>query len=190
MKPLPGKVAQAFSQQPLSNNDGFLHFHPEFEIMLNISSNGTRLIGDSVEIFDKHYLTMIAGNIPHRWNHYSRSNESEGSHSLMCHFKPESMGDAFLSQPELSGIKDLLEESRRGIVFSRKAAITAEKPLRDMTSSKGIEKVIAFLSLMKVLAGDEQRRPIVSEDYSVSIDSEGTSKISEAYSYIQEQLSK
>ena len=40
-----------FRADYISDTDGFWHFHPEYEIVLNTESNGTRIVGDSVEIF-------------------------------------------------------------------------------------------------------------------------------------------
>ena len=33
----------------INDTGGFWHFHPEYELVLNIKSNGTRIVGDSVE---------------------------------------------------------------------------------------------------------------------------------------------
>ena len=34
----------------INDTGGLWHFHPEYELVLNIKSNGTRIVGDSVEI--------------------------------------------------------------------------------------------------------------------------------------------
>jgi len=179
-----------FLASSLSKNDGFLHFHPEFEIMLNIKSNGTRLIGDSVEIFDKYYMTLIAGNIPHRWNHYSQEGQYIADHSIMCHFKKESIGDNLLNQPELAGVKELLSDAEKGVVFSRETAMEAAKYLQQMTKSRGMEKVISFFNLLRIMADDERRQPIVGENYRVQFDGEGVNRISEVYTYIRENYNR
>jgi len=54
-----------FRATHLKDNFSVWHFHPEYELMLNLKCNGTRIIGDSVELFDQYDMTLIAGNIPH-----------------------------------------------------------------------------------------------------------------------------
>src|SRR5659263_581085 len=39
-----------FRAEWVDNESSFLHVHPEYEIVLNITGNGTRVAGDSVEI--------------------------------------------------------------------------------------------------------------------------------------------
>src|SRR5665648_1259585 len=57
----------------ISDAGGIWHFHPEYELVLNIKCNGTRIIGESVELFDHYDMILIAGNIPHCWNYYRQN---------------------------------------------------------------------------------------------------------------------
>ena len=103
-----------FMAEYVSESCGFWHFHPEYEIVLNTKSNGTRIVGDSVELFDYYDMVMIAGNVPHCWNYY-RSDSSAGQPpGIMLHFKLSSLGDSFLSQHEMREIKELLAGSEAG----------------------------------------------------------------------------
>ena len=48
----------------INDTGGLWHFHPEYELVLNIKSNGTRIIGDSVELFDQYDMVLIARKYP------------------------------------------------------------------------------------------------------------------------------
>ena len=102
----------------INDISGLWHFHPEYELVLNIKSNGTRIVGDSVELFDQYDMVLIAGNIPHCWNYYRQNNTLPDNHGIIVNFKLESIGEALLSQHELHCLKELLSEADRGIVFS------------------------------------------------------------------------
>ena len=115
----------------LNDKGGFLHFHPEFELVLNLKSYGTRIIGDSVELFDRYDLTLIADNIPHCWNHYSQDGRIPENHGIICNFKMSSIGNDLLSQHEMRCVTELLKEAGRGIAFSPEDAQKAEKPLME-----------------------------------------------------------
>jgi len=179
-----------FRAEFISGPSGFWHFHPEYELILNIKRNGTRIVGDSVELFDKYDFVLIGGNIPHCWNYYRKDGEIPEQHGIMLHFKLESMGEALLSQHELYCVKQLLMESERGIAFSTADAQKAEPYLVNMVNSKGIDKIISFFNLLKILCSSEKRTSLCSENYKHSFDERGNKKMSVVYNYIRENFFK
>lgn len=179
-----------FRAEYISEPDGFWHFHPEYELTLNIKRNGTRIVGDSVELFDKYDFVLIGGNIPHCWNYYRKDEEVPEQHGIMLHFKLESLGDALLSQHELHNVKELLMESERGIAFSIADATRAEPFLVNMVNSRGIDKMINFFGLLKIMCSSEKRTSLCSENYKQSFDERGNKKMTDVYNYIRENYFK
>jgi AraC-like DNA-binding protein len=175
-----------FRASYITDPGGFWHFHPEYELVLNIKSNGTRIIGDSVELFDQYDMVFISGNIPHCWNYYRQNNTLPDKHGIMVHFKISSIGDAFLSQHELNAFNELLSEAERGIVFSTDDAKKAEKYLVQMVNNKGIDKMIDFFNLIKILVTSEKRGSLCSENYKQAFDERGNKKMSDVYMYLRE----
>ncbi len=179
-----------FRASYISDTGGLWHFHPEYEILLNIKCNGTRIVGDSVELFDKYDLVFMAGNIPHCWNYYKQDTILPEKHGIVLHFKYGSLGDKLLSQHELQSVKELLMESERGIIFSVEAAKNAEKHLVKMVNSKGIDKVIDFLFLLKLMSTATKKGFLCSEDYKQAFDERGNKKMTDVYTYIRENYFK
>jgi hypothetical protein len=68
----------------MDNESSFLHLHPEFEVVLNISGNGTRVAGDSVEIFDRYDLVMYGPDLRHFWNFTGRMKMTRAGMQLWC----------------------------------------------------------------------------------------------------------
>jgi AraC-like DNA-binding protein len=174
----------------INDNGGIWHFHPEYELVLNIKSNGTRIIGDSVELFDQYDMIFIGGNIPHCWNYYRQDNTLPEKHGIIVNFKLSSLGDALLSQHELHCLKGLFSESERGIVFSVEDAKKTEVHLKQMINNKGIDKMISFLNIMKILCYSEKRGYLCSENYSAAFDERGNKKMTDVYNYIRENYFK
>ena len=174
----------------INDTGGFWHFHPEFELILNIKSNGTRIIGDSIELFDKYDMVLIAGNIPHCWNYYRLNNDLSEKHGIMLHFNLASIGDPFLSQHELHGFRELLGEAERGIAFPVEDAKKAEKFLVQMTHNNGIDKMIDFFSLIRIMISSEKRSFICSENYKMAYDERGNKRMADVYTYIRENYFK
>jgi YesN/AraC family two-component response regulator len=175
-----------FRASYINDSRGFWHFHPEYELVLNIKSNGTRIIGDSVELFDQYDMVFIAGNIPHSWNYYRSENSLPDKHGIVVQFKLSSLGDALLSQHELHALKELLNDAEKCIVFSVEDAKKAEKHLALMVNSKGIEKMIEFFNVIKILCSSEKRGYLCSENYKLAFDERGNKKMTTVYSYISE----
>ena len=179
-----------FRAEYITEPNGFWHFHPEYEITLNIKRNGTRIVGDSVELFDKYDFVLIGGNIPHCWNYYRKDNFVPEQHGIMLHFKLASLGDALLSQHELHCIKELLIDSERGIAFSINDALKAESVLVNMVNSKGVDKMINFFSLLKIMCFSEKRTFLCSDNYKQAFDERGNKKMTDVYNYIRENYFK
>jgi AraC-like DNA-binding protein len=179
-----------FRASYISETGGMWHFHPEYELVLNIKSNGSRIVGDSVELFDQFDMVLIAGNIPHCWNYYAQNNTLPDKHGIIVHFKLASLGDALLSQHELHRLKELFNEAERGIVFSVEDARKAEKYLVQMISNKGIDKIIDFFNTLKIMCLSENRGPLCSENYKLAFDERGNKKMTDVYTFIRENYFK
>lgn len=174
----------------INDTGGVWHFHPEYELVLNIKSNGTRIVGDSVELFDSYDMVLIAGNIPHCWNYYKQNNALPENHGIVVNFKLESLGEALLSQHELHSLKELLHESDRGIAFSVDDSKKAEKYLAQMINNKGIDKIIDFFNIIKILSSSGKRAYLCSENYKLAFDERGNKRMSDVYTYIRENYFK
>ena len=179
-----------FRASYISDTGGMWHFHPEYELVLNIKSNGTRIIGDSVELFDQYDMVFIAGNIPHCWNYYRQDSTLPDKHGIMVHFKLASLGDALLSQHELHCLKELLNEAERGIVFSVEDARKAEKYLVQMINNKGIDKMIDFFNTINIMCLADKRGYLCSENYKLAFDERGNKRMTDVYTYIRENYFK
>jgi AraC-like DNA-binding protein len=177
-----------FKVEFLNDKGGFLHFHPEFELVLNLKSYGTRIIGDSVELFDRYDMTLIADNIPHSWNHYNQNGEVPENHGIVCNFKLASIGSDLLSQHEMRCVTELLKEAGRGIAFSVEDAHKAEGLLHEMIRSSGIRKIVCFFMLLEILCSSEKRRPLCSESYEAAKDDRLSKRMTDVYTFIRENV--
>ena len=174
----------------ISDKNGFWHYHPEYEIMLNTTINGTRIVGDSVELFDQYDLTLIGGNVPHCWNYYKNGDPIPRESGVMVHFKLSSFGEELLSQHELHTVRHLLIESERGINFSLEDAKKAEPHLLNMVHNKGIDKMISFFSVLKIMCSSDKRSLLCSENYRQAFDERGNKKMTDVYNFIRENFSR
>jgi AraC-like DNA-binding protein len=179
-----------FTADYIADTAGLWHFHPEYELVLNIKSNGTRIIGDSVELFDQYDMVLIAGSIPHSWNYYKSEKELPEKHGIMVHFRQASLGDALLAQHEMHCVRELLAQAERGIGFSVDDAKKTEKFLVQMVNNRGIDKMIDFFNVMRIMCTAEKKVLLCSENYKQVYDERGNKKMAEVYTYIRENYFK
>lgn len=174
----------------INDTGGLWHFHPEYELVLNIKGNGTRIIGDSVELFDHYDMVLIAGNIPHCWNYYRQNNTLPDNHGIVVNFKLASLGEGLLSQHELRTLRELLRDAERGIAFSVEDSGKAEKYFVQMIENKGIDKLVDFFNIFKILCSSEKKATLCSENYRLTFDERGNKRMSDVYTYIRENYFK
>lgn len=190
LEKIPYDDGGGFRAAYLNETSGFWHFHPEYELVLNIKSYGTRIIGDNAELFDQFDMTFIAGNLPHCWNHYKQDGLVPENHGIVVHFKLSSFGDSLLSQHEMHCVRELLEQAERGIAFAIEDAEKAEKYLVEMVNNKGIDKMISFFNILGILCASEKRRPLCSENYKIAFDRKGNSKMTDIFTFIRENFNR
>ncbi|MCE5348005.1 MAG: AraC family transcriptional regulator [Bacteroidales bacterium] len=179
-----------FRASYIKESGSLWHFHPEYELIINIKCNGTRIVGDSVELFDQYDMVLIAGNIPHCWNYYRNDNALPDKHGIVVNFKLSSLGETLLSQHELHSLKELLNDAERCIAFSIEDAKEAEKYFIRMVNNKGIDKLIDFFNIIKILCSSEKKGFLCSENYKLAYDERGNKKMNDVYTYIRENYFK
>jgi AraC-like DNA-binding protein len=135
-------------------------------------------------------MVLIAGNIPHCWNYYRQNNTLPDNHGIIVNFKLESIGEALLSQHELHCLKELLSEADRGIAFSMEDSRKTEKFMVQMINNKGIDKMIDFFNIIKILCSSEKRAFLCSENYKLAFDERGNKRMSDVYTFIKENYFK
>lgn len=190
LEKIPYDDGSGFSAVYLNDKGGFWHFHPEYELVLNTKSYGTRIIGDNVEFFDQYDMTFIAGNIPHCWNHYKVAGKVPENHGIVVHFTSASFGESFLNQHEMHSVKLLFEEAERGVAFSYDDARNAEKHLAEMVRHSGIEKMIDLFNVLHIMCFADKRRQLCSENYKMSFDERGNKRMTDVYTFIRENFNK
>jgi AraC-like DNA-binding protein len=177
-----------FMAQYVSGSSGFWHFHPEYEIMLNINLNGTRIVGDSIELFDSGDLVLIGGNTPHCWTYNKDSGNDSQGRGIMIHFNLSSIGEALLAQHELQSVRRLLMDSERGIHFSAGDAQLAESHLKNMVNTRGIEKMISFFKILSIMCSSERKNLLCSETYKRAFDERNNKKLNDIFAYVRDNF--
>jgi AraC-like DNA-binding protein len=96
------------------------HYHPEIEITYVEHGRGVRYVGDSEEYFDAGDLVLVGSLLPHVWlvdPEYYQLNPGVSPESKVILFEESCLGERFFELKEMTGVKKLLQFSKRGIRF-------------------------------------------------------------------------
>ena len=133
------------------------HHHPEFELTLTLNSRGHRFIGDHLGAYDDGDLVLVGPNLPHTWCS-STAIDTSRPHVALVSWFPEAWADEVMRlMPELAGIKELLREARRGILFSRAVSHEVRPQIETLPGAPSSERLLTLLRVLSRLAADPQR---------------------------------
>lgn len=160
------------------------HYHPEIEICYIKQGEGHRIIGDSIEEFKADDLVLIGSNLPHTWTSSEIFNRAQKNMEVyVVHFNLE---DVIHNSIEFKEILHLLERAKNGISFN----ISKEKKLKSMLKkidkSKGIDKYLALIGLLKHMCNAEAKRELVSKTYTLEYSKKAETRIEKVCNYLHE----
>lgn len=149
---------------PLNNSDCFtifsrkktefnfpLHNHDEFELNLILNASGAkRIVGDHILEIEDMELVLVGSNLPHGWfTHNCLSNEIQ---EVTIQFHKDLLDDKFLRRNQMSNIRTMFDNSKRGILFSRPTIEKIAPRILSISKQSGFDSIIELLSILHDLS--------------------------------------
>lgn len=168
------------------------HYHEELELTLILKSSGTRFIGDSIQQFSAGDLVLVGENVPHVWKNddsYHQESSNKKAEAIVIHFLKNFAGDGFFDLPEMSKIKTLINEAKRGILFGGKIKHMLAERIKALTGKSSFDQLIGLLELLNIMAHTNDYQKLSTLDFSSSFSSNTNSDpINRIYEYIIEHF--
>jgi AraC-like DNA-binding protein len=167
------------------------HYHPEIELTLITKSKGTRFVGDNIERFNEGDLVLLGSNLPHYWRNdsqYYEPNSTEKAEAMILRFRLDFLGKPWLQIPEMREVKQLFEDAAHGISFSQITSDRVTPILQKMHLARGIEQVIDFLELFKILAQAKDGRSLSTKIFGESKPMNDSDRMNQVLGYIHKHL--
>jgi AraC-like DNA-binding protein len=160
---IPKGTEEAFRVQvdDLPHLYNHLHQHPEIQLTLIKESNGTLIAGDYVGPFHAGDVFVIGGNQPHVFRNDEKFFKKRSKAvAITIFFDETTLGDNFWLLEEMKSLQPFLKNSTGGFkITGRKKKLLAEK-LLSIVNAKGIERLIIFLEILKLLASRKEMHPL------------------------------
>lgn len=188
---------------PLNEDDCFLvfdrkrkyfsfpiHFHPEYEINFIYNAKGAkRVVGDHIAEIDDIELVMVGSNLYHGWENYKKD-KNEQYHEITIQFPKDLFEGQWINKNILKPIRDLLQNSNRGILFSRETAEKLKPKLLAMAHKQGFESFIDFQMLLFELSMSEGQQLLTNISFQSESNFYNSEKIEKIYNFIKNNFDK
>lgn len=184
---------------PLKKNDCFLvfnrkrnaftfpiHFHPEFEInYIKNAKGGRRFVGDHIDLIEEKELVMVSPNLYHGWENFN-NDTNEQLHEITIQFPKDLFSENMLDKNILKPIKDLLENSNQGILFSQETITEIEPLLFEISNNNSFEGFLLFQKLLYKLSLSSNKKLLTNISFQQKNDFHNSKKIEIIYKFITE----
>ena len=132
-----------------------LHQHPEIQIMLIDSGEGTVIAGDYVGRFQSGDVFVVGSGQPHVFRSdqiYYKNNSREISKSISLYFSEKYFGKELWSSNELSTVREFVANCQHGYQITAPGLKVTVDSITKLCNCKGLDKLVGFFSLLKSLS--------------------------------------
>jgi AraC-like DNA-binding protein len=165
-----------------------LHFHPDYELNFIYNGKGVRrIVGDHLGEIDDYELVFIGKNLSHCWELHKCSNSE--IREICIHFQPDLLDDNLLSREAFKSIKNLLNNSGNGVLFSQETAKTMMPRLLSLSSENPFTNFLSFISILHDLSVSPGQK-ILSVSSPEIADYHNSARIKLVNDYIQSNYGK
>lgn len=167
------------------------HFHPHYQLFTVIEGKGTRLIGDSIQHFEKGDTVLLGPNLPHLWRSdkcYFDPNSELSTRGIVVYFTQEFLDNTLSNLPESIRLKKLLNDSHRGIEFKGESRNKVKEELLRLAKSDGFDAILNLLTLLNILSKSADTSFIASLGYTNTHKQSETERMHKVYDYAMQHF--
>lgn len=141
-----------------------LHQHEELEISYIITGSGTRVIGDSVEVFAKGEVIFLPSNMPHGWSFNDYDHDETGKIENITIIFPELLLNTLQkSFPEFKESIAALKLKKQSVSLEGKTLTTVQELMKKMVQQNNIERLSSFFQLIAIIANTREAHVVGSQ---------------------------
>ncbi|MDH7445920.1 helix-turn-helix domain-containing protein [Aquimarina sp. 2201CG14-23] len=177
---------ESFSQEKM-NKAPVWHYHPEIEIVYVNGGTGKRQIGSHMSYYRNGALMLIGSNLPHcGFTDSLTGNKSE----TIIQMLPDFLGNSFFNIPEMSGIYQLLEQAKKGIVFhgDTKRRIGAHIEALGMLDS--FDRLLGILKIFKEMQQTQEYSILNAEGFIIETSLQDNNRINLIFNFVQKEFTR
>jgi len=166
-----------------------LHCHEELELNFIMNANGAkRIVGDHIGEIDDVELVLVGSNLPHVWQtHKCKSTEIR---EITIQFHKDLFDEKLLRRNQLSFVRNLLEKSAKGVLFSRQTTEQIAPRLTLLTQKQGFDSVLELMSILHDLSISRNMHTLSDATFNNAELSYNSRRIERAVEYMNQSFQK
>jgi AraC-like DNA-binding protein len=169
--------------------DSPLHYHEEYELNLILNAKGAkRVVGGHIEMIDELELALIGPNLYHAW--LTHQCQSEEITEVTIQFHKDLFDEKFLNRNQLSFVKNMLERSQRGILFSPDTVEALKSRLLSLDKKTGFDSVLELLSVLHDLSISRNMRTLSDPSFTSEKFYYNSRRIERVFEYMNNNYNK
>ncbi len=166
-----------------------LHYHEEYELNLILNAKGAkRVVGGHIEVIDEFELVLVGPNLYHAW--FTHQCLSGDITEVTIQFHKDLFDEKFLKRNQLSFIKNMLERSQRGILFSHDAILALKDRLLALDKKTGFDSVLELLSILHDLSISRNMRTLSDISFTNEKLNYNSRRIEKVFEYMNDNYNK
>lgn len=187
---------------PLTQNDCFtifsrvkkafnfpLHFHEAYELNLILNAKGAkRIVGDHIDVIDDLELVLVGPNQYHAWfTHQCKSDEIT---EITIQFHRDLLDDKLLKKNQLSFLRNMLERSQRGILFSKSTIERLKPRLLGLSQKSGFDSVLELFSILHDLSVSRNMQNLSDVAFNTEHTNYNSRRIEKAFEFMNANFNR
>ncbi len=161
------------------------HYHPEVELVYINSGVGKRQVGTHLSNYQDGDLIMVGSYLPHTG--FTKGLE-ENQKEIVIQFKPDIFETAFQNMEELKVINQLLELSKKGIVFSGPIKDDIGLRMEGLQYETQIDGFLTFIKILYDLAKERDKQILNAEGYAFISSPSENKRLKTIFNYIRDHF--
>lgn len=167
-----------------------LHKHDEMELNFVENCDGARrIVGDSIEVLGRYDLVLVGSGLEHTWDQYDC--QSHSIHEITIQFPSDLLGEQFLAKNQLSSLRAMFENAKRGIAFELPAIMELYGKLTHITNAQpGFYRVLSLLEILYELSLQTDYHLLASKSFANVKNTPESKRVRRVEEYIDENFKK
>lgn len=161
------------------------HYHPEVELVYINTGIGKRQVGTHLSNYQDGDLILIGSYLPHTG--FTKGLE-EGQKEIVIQFKPDIFEMAFQNLEELKRINQLLELSKKGIVFDGSIKEDIGIRMEGLQYETQIDAFLTFVKILHDLAKEKDKKILNAEGYAFISNPTENKRLKKIFNYIRDHF--
>jgi AraC-like DNA-binding protein len=191
--PVPHDKTVIVQQDELPHFYPHLHRHQEIQLTWIQEGEGTLVAENNMHTFRSGDIYWLGVNMPHVFKSdpsYFAPSSGKKVHTLNIFFNVKGQLDSFFELPEIRNLKTFWQTRQAGFKVPAQYAAEISGKMLQMQNSSGVDQLLHFIELLKLLSSFPELEPLSSCTQPASYSEHEGIRIGAIYNYIMQRYDK